>query len=70
MKLIAKRSGIKKNVHFHLLRHSCATEMLRRGSKITNIQRLLGHATLNMTQHYAKTAQSDVEYEYNKFMVN
>ena len=70
LKLIAKRSEIKKNVHFHLLRHSCATEMLRRGSKITNIQRILGHATLNMTQHYAKTAQSDVEYEYNKFMVN
>lgn len=70
LKLIAKRSGIKKNVHFHLLRHSCATEMLRRGSKITNIQRFLGHTNLSVTQHYAKTSQDDVEYEYNKFMIN
>jgi site-specific recombinase XerD len=36
----------------HLLRHACATHMLKNGCGIRAIQELLGHAKLDTTYHY------------------
>lgn len=48
----AKKSGIKKNIHVHTLRHSFATHLLESGEDIRKIQELLGHSNLNTTQLY------------------
>jgi site-specific recombinase XerD len=39
----------------HSLRHTYATELLRRGYSLNQIQKLLGHASIATTQIYAKT---------------
>lgn len=50
IRLLAREAGIEKRVYPHLLRHSMATEWLRRGGNIISLQRVLGHADLSMIQ--------------------
>ena len=41
-------------VGFHSLRYSCASEMMKQGISVSIVQKLLGHATPQMTQKYFK----------------
>ncbi len=45
---LAERAGIRKRVHPHLLRHSFATEALRRGMNPIQLAQILGHSGLRM----------------------
>ncbi len=38
--------------HPHALRHTCATELLRSGATLADVQRLLGHASVKTTSIY------------------
>jgi integrase/recombinase XerD len=57
----AKCAGIKKELHPHLLRHACATHMLKGGADIRHIQKLLGHASLQTTEIYTKVEIGDLK---------
>jgi len=57
----AKKSGIKKRVTPHTLRHSFATHLLEAGCDIRNIQKLLGHKDLKTTQIYTHVANKDIK---------
>jgi site-specific recombinase XerD len=52
-----KRSGIRKDVHTHTLRHSYATHLLEQGVNILTIKALLGHAHIETTMVYLHIAQ-------------
>ena len=47
-----KRSGIKKEVNLHILRHCFATHALEEGMNIKTLQYLLGHSTVQTTMVY------------------
>jgi integrase/recombinase XerD len=58
VKELAKKAGIKKEVHTHTLRHTYATHLLEEGLDIVSIKELLGHSHIETTMVYLHVAQS------------
>ena len=56
VKRAAKKTGIKKNVHPHTLRHSFATHLIEDGYDIASVQSLLGHNSSETTMRYIHMA--------------
>jgi site-specific recombinase XerD len=56
------RVGVK--VYPHRLRHTCATQLLNAGCRVTSIQRFLGHKRLNTTMIYARAHDQAVADDY------
>lgn len=54
LKRYARKAGLRKRVHPHGLRHTCAFELSEAGIPMTHIQQQLGHEDLAMTDHYVR----------------
>ena len=54
LKKWAKAAKIKKNIHFHVGRHTFATLALTYGTDLYTVSKLLGHKSINTTTIYAK----------------
>ncbi len=61
IKISARRTGIKKDVHVHTLRHSFATHLLEDGVDVRKIQKLLGHSNLQTTQIYTQVSSEEIK---------
>jgi len=61
LKEIADLCGIKKNLTFHMARHTFATTVtLSNGVPIETVSKLLGHTKLSTTQIYARVVERKV----------
>ena len=49
-----RQLGIEKHVSFHCARHTFATMMLTLGVDLYTVSKLLGHASVDQTQVYAR----------------
>ena len=56
-----KAAGIPERTNPHAFRHAFATHLLRRGADIHTVSKMLGHASVRMTQLYTHLAQVDVK---------
>ena len=65
IKKYAKKSGIKRRVTPHILRHSFATHLLKNGVDIRAIQQLLGHSNLSTTQIYTNVELHTIKNLYD-----
>jgi site-specific recombinase XerD len=54
----------------HRLRHTCATQLLNAGCRVTSIQKLLGHQRLNSTMIYARVHDRTVAKDYYAAMAD
>lgn len=49
----AREAAGMPHVHFHDLRHSCATILLAHGADLYTVAKVLGHSTIKVTERYA-----------------
>ena len=49
----AREAALMHEVHFHDLRHSCATILLASGADLYTVAKILGHTTIKTTERYA-----------------
>jgi integrase/recombinase XerC len=52
LRLQGRRSGMRQDVHPHMLRHSFASHLLESSGDLRAVQELLGHANIGTTQIY------------------
>ncbi|CAN5530132.1 site-specific integrase [soil metagenome] len=67
LKEIADCCGIKVDLTYHIARHTFATTVtLNNGVPIETVSKMLGHATIKQTQHYAKTLDLKVSEDMGR----
>lgn len=70
IKKIAILLGIKKSISAHVARHTFATNYLRMGGKVENLQILLGHSKIETTMIYVHIVESEVVKTMDLLNVN
>lgn len=66
LKEIATICKIDKYLTTHVARHTYATVCLSQGVSLKNVSKMLGHASVKMTEHYARVLDNSILREMNE----
>ena len=70
VRVLRSRAGMgDRKITPHTFRHTTATQALQNGMPVTDIQLLLGHASVNTTMIYAKTSREAVQAGHKRCVV-
>ena len=64
---LGRNAGINR-VHPHKFRRTLATHAIDKGMPIEQVQKLLGHAKIDTTMHYAMVNQNNVKASHRKYL--
>ena len=64
---LGKKAGISR-VHPHKFRRTLATHAIDKGMPIEQVQKLLGHAKIDTTMHYAMVNQNNVKASHRRYL--
>lgn len=67
IRTLGKISGVGR-VYPHLFRRTLATHAIDKGMPIEQVQRLLGHARIDTTMHYAMVNQNNVKASHRRYL--
>lgn len=68
LRVLGRKCGID-NVHPHRFRRTAATLALKRGMAIEQVQKMLGHESIETTTIYAQSNMTDVQVSHNKYII-
>jgi len=60
-KRVLNRSGLDSSLHFHSLRHSFCTLLVKSGVSLYQVQKLAGHSRSSVTQIYSHLVAQDLQ---------
>jgi integrase len=60
-KFIRLAENVPNSITLHGLRHSCATDLLRKGVPIHMVQKIMGHSSIDVTQIYEHLDERDLK---------
>jgi integrase/recombinase XerD len=60
LKRRAKAAGLPISLSPHVLRHTCATHLLKGGADVRHVQEILGHAEIDSTMRYTRVDVKDL----------
>jgi len=66
LEYFCKKRGVT-HYNIHGLRHNFAREAIKNGLSVVVLQNVLGHSTINMTQHYVKLLVEDFRDDFERF---
>ena len=67
---VIRESGIqKKGLHLHSLRHTFASWLVQEGVPLYEVQRLLGHSTIAVTEVYAHLQPVQLHNAVNRLQI-
>lgn len=64
---LGKGCGVSR-VHPHKFRRTLATHAIDKGMPVEQVQKLLGHARIDTTMHYAMVNQNNVKASHRKYL--
>lgn len=67
LRQLGKAAGINR-VHPHKFRRTLATHAIDKGMPIEQVQKLLGHARIDTTMHYAMVNQNNVKASHRRYL--
>lgn len=67
LRQLGKKAGVNR-VHPHKFRRTLATHAIDKGMPIEQVQKLLGHARIATTMHYAMVNQSNVKASHRRYL--
>lgn len=64
---IGSSAGVE-DVHPHRFRRTCATTAIKKGMSVLDVQRMLGHESMDTTKLYLDLDDTDLRYQHEKYM--
>jgi site-specific recombinase XerD len=62
-------AGLNDELHFHSLRHTCASHLVSNGVSLYVVQNILGHANVSTTMIYSHLSPSSLQDSINKISI-
>jgi integrase/recombinase XerC/integrase/recombinase XerD len=69
VKRLAARAGLARPT-LHQFRHSCASDLLEKGARLPEVQRLLGHQSISTTMRYLHIADPQRHEAVSRHPIN